>query len=74
MRPWRKESLTRPPRVKKTAMSGFPCYPCFEHGPALGPIRQDPRFVAFMQKLKPQWEYFKATYGSGAPTHAPGNQ
>jgi tetratricopeptide (TPR) repeat protein len=47
--------------LEETAATGFPCYPFFEHDHALDPIRQHPRFVAFMQKLKPQWEYFKST-------------
>jgi TolB-like protein/tRNA A-37 threonylcarbamoyl transferase component Bud32/Flp pilus assembly protein TadD len=60
--------------LEVTAATGFPCYPFFEHDHALDPIRQDPRFVAFMQKLKPQWEYFKSTYGSGATAPGRGNQ
>jgi TolB-like protein/DNA-binding winged helix-turn-helix (wHTH) protein len=59
--------------LEETAATGFPCYPFFERDHGLDPIRQDPRFVAFMQKLKPQWEYFKATYGSGAPARSPAN-
>jgi TolB-like protein/DNA-binding winged helix-turn-helix (wHTH) protein/tetratricopeptide (TPR) repeat protein len=47
--------------------TGLPCYPCFDHGRALDPIRQDPRFIAFMQKLKPQWDYYQAKYGSEPP-------
>ena len=56
--------------LEKTAATGFPCYPDFEHDRALDPIRQDPRFVAFMQKLKPQWEHLKSTYGSNADSTA----
>lgn len=52
--------------LEETSATGFPCYPFFERDRALDPIRQDPRFVAFMLKLKPQWEYLKATYGSHA--------
>jgi TolB-like protein/DNA-binding winged helix-turn-helix (wHTH) protein len=47
--------------LEETAATGFPCYPFFERDHGLDPIRQDPRFVAFMQKLKLQWEYFKST-------------
>jgi TolB-like protein/DNA-binding winged helix-turn-helix (wHTH) protein len=50
--------------LEQTAATGFPCYPFFERDHALDSIRQDPRFVAFMQKLKPQWEYLKSKYGS----------
>jgi serine/threonine protein kinase/TolB-like protein len=60
--------------LQETAATGFPCYPFFEHDHALDPIRQDPRFVALMQKLKPQWEYFKSAYGSAAAARAGGNQ
>ncbi len=52
--------------LQQTAATGFPCYPFFERDPALDPIRQDPRFIAFMQKLKPEWQHFESTYGSGA--------
>jgi TolB-like protein/DNA-binding winged helix-turn-helix (wHTH) protein len=52
--------------LERTAATGFPCYPFFEHDRSLDPIRQDPRFVAFMQKLKPQWEHLKSKYGSSA--------
>lgn len=52
--------------LQKTSDTGFPCYPFFEHDRALDPIRQDPRFIAFMQKLKPQWEYLMSAYGSNS--------
>jgi hypothetical protein len=39
---------------------GFPCYPLFEKDPNLDPLRQDPAFVAFMAKLKRQWQYYDA--------------
>jgi TolB-like protein len=60
--------------LEETAATGFPCYPFFERDHGLDPIRQDPRFVAFMQKLKPQWEYYKSTYGSGTTAPSRGNQ
>jgi TolB-like protein/Tfp pilus assembly protein PilF len=60
--------------LEGTAATGFPCYPSFEYDNALDPIRHDPRFIAFMAKLKPQWEYFKSTYGSAATAHGPANQ
>jgi len=52
--------------LEKAVATGFPCYPYFERDHALDPIRKHKRFVAFMLKLKPQWEYFKSTYGSNA--------
>ncbi len=45
--------------LESAAENGFPCYPLFENDDNLNKIRQDPRFVAFMAKLRPQWEYFK---------------
>ena len=50
--------------LEETAATGFPCYPWFEHDRALDPIRQDPRFVSFMQKQKSQWESLKSKYGA----------
>ena len=43
------------------ADNGFPCYPLFECDPNLNNLRQDTRFIAFMTKLKEQWEHYKAT-------------
>ena len=43
------------------ADDGFPCYPYFENDRTLDNIRQDPAFVAFMTKLKAQWEKYNAT-------------
>jgi hypothetical protein len=60
--------------IEETAATGFPCYPFLERDHALDPIREDPRFVAFMQKLKPLWEHFKSTYGSAAAARSPANQ
>jgi serine/threonine protein kinase/TolB-like protein/Tfp pilus assembly protein PilF len=50
--------------LEEAVATGFACYPYFERDRALDPIRKHPRFVAFMEKLKPQWEYFRSTYGS----------
>lgn len=50
--------------LEEAVATGFPCYPYFELDRALDPIREHPRFVTFMQKLKPKWEYFKSAYGS----------
>lgn len=45
--------------LESASENGFPCYPLFENDDNLNKIRQDPSFVAFMAKLRPQWEYFK---------------
>lgn len=47
--------------LREAAENGFPCYPLFERDANLNPLRQDPRFIAFMERQKKQWEYFKAT-------------
>lgn len=41
------------------ADDGFPCYPLFENDSNLDILRQDSRFVAFLQKQKQRWEYYK---------------
>jgi TolB-like protein/predicted Ser/Thr protein kinase len=60
--------------LEETAATGFPCYPSFEYDHVLDPVRHDPRFVSFMAKLKPQWEYFKSKYGSAATVRGSGNE
>ena len=47
--------------LKAAADDGFPCYPYFENDRTLDNIRQDPAFVAFMTKLKSQWEKYNAS-------------
>ena len=44
-----------------TADNGFPCYPLFEKDKSLDGLRQDPRFVSFMEKLKQEWEHYQST-------------
>jgi eukaryotic-like serine/threonine-protein kinase len=46
--------------LEMTANDGFPCYPMFERDKNLNNLRQDPRFIAFLTKLKEQWERRKA--------------
>lgn len=41
------------------ADDGLPCYPLFENDSNLDNLRQDSRFVAFLQKQKQRWEYYK---------------
>jgi hypothetical protein len=48
--------------LQLTADDGFPCYPLFAEDPQLGSLRKDNRFVAFLAKLKQQWERYKANY------------
>lgn len=39
--------------------NGFPCYSLFEKDANLNNLRQDPRFVRLMEKLKAQREYYR---------------
>ena len=41
------------------ANNGFPCYELFAGDHNLDNLRQEPRFIALMSKLKQQWEYYK---------------
>ena len=45
--------------LEDAAEAGFPCYPLFESDPNLNNLRRDARFIAFMEKLKPQWDHHK---------------
>ncbi len=47
--------------LRRTAETGWPCYPYFASDPNLGNIRSDPAFIAFMGQLKAQWERYRAT-------------
>lgn len=48
-------------RLEVAAADGFPCYPLFENDANLDSLRKDERFIAFMAKLKQQWERYNAT-------------
>jgi len=48
--------------LEETVRWGFPCYPLFARDPWLEPIRKSPEFVAFMERLKPDWERMKAAF------------
>ena len=57
--------LNKPDQALKwlqfTADDGFPCYPLFENDASLNGLRKDERFIAFMAKLRQQWERYNAT-------------
>ncbi len=41
--------------------TGFPCYPLYAQDSQLDSLRRDPRFIAFMRKLKAQYDHYRAT-------------
>jgi adenylate cyclase len=47
--------------LKLTAEEGLPCYTLFANDPYLNNLRSDAEFKSFLETLKKQWEYFKAT-------------
>jgi len=47
--------------LRRTAEDGLPCYPLFAGDPYLDSLRRDAPFVAFLGRLKAQWENYKAT-------------
>ena len=47
--------------LRRSAEEGLPCYPLFAGDPYLDSLRRDPEFVAFLARLKVQWENYKAT-------------
>ncbi|HEY0348071.1 MAG TPA: tetratricopeptide repeat protein, partial [Pyrinomonadaceae bacterium] len=47
--------------LQDTADDGFPCYPLFANDTNLESLHKDDRYVAFMAKLKQQWENYQAT-------------
>jgi TolB-like protein/DNA-binding winged helix-turn-helix (wHTH) protein/tetratricopeptide (TPR) repeat protein len=52
--------------LSQAATTGFPCYPWYERDPLLDPIRDDARFVFFLQGLHRSWEDARMKYASGS--------
>ena len=50
--------------LEETADDGFPCYPLFESDRHLDSLRTDPRFIAFMTRVRRQWQNYSRTFGS----------
>jgi serine/threonine protein kinase/Tfp pilus assembly protein PilF len=49
--------------LETAADEGFPCYPLFERDTNLDSLRQDPRFITFLEKQKQQWESYRSNLG-----------
>jgi serine/threonine protein kinase/tetratricopeptide (TPR) repeat protein len=45
--------------LQAAADDGFPCYSLFENEPYLDSVKNDPRFIALLAKLKQQWEPYR---------------
>ena len=52
--------------LSQAATTGFPCYPWYERDPLLDPIRDDARFVFFLQGLYRSWEDARMKYANGS--------
>lgn len=46
--------------LEQAADQGYPCYPAFERDPNLEPLRMEPRFIAFLARMKQEWDYYRA--------------
>ena len=46
--------------LEQAAETGYPCYQAFATNRNLDSLRQDPRFIALLGRLKQQWEHYKA--------------
>jgi tetratricopeptide (TPR) repeat protein len=47
--------------LQLAADDGLPCYPLFENDDVFKDMRQFPRYIALIAKLKQQWERYNAT-------------
>lgn len=45
--------------LQTAAAEGFPCYPLFARDPNLANLRDDARFIEFLDKQRQQWESFR---------------
>jgi tetratricopeptide (TPR) repeat protein len=45
--------------LEVAADDGFPCYPFFDKDENLDNIRKDQQFIAFMARLRSQWEHYQ---------------
>ena len=56
-----------------TAENGYPNLPWFERDPTFANLRKEPRFIEFLEKLRPRFERFKAVAQTPVPaTTEPG--
>jgi DNA-binding winged helix-turn-helix (wHTH) protein/Tfp pilus assembly protein PilF len=51
--------------LREASRTGFPCYPLFERDTNLDPIRQDPRFQAFLADMQKQFDSLRKALFEG---------
>jgi TolB-like protein/DNA-binding winged helix-turn-helix (wHTH) protein len=56
--------------LSQAAATGFSCYPWYRDDPLLDPLRDEPRFVAFIGQLRRSWEFARSHYAVDAPASA----
>ena len=42
------------------AAEAYPCYPAFERAHGLDPLRKEPSFIAFLERVKKKSDYYRA--------------
>ena len=57
--------------LEETADDGFPCYPLFANDSHLNSLRNDPRFLALMTRVRRQWQHYNEVFGSANQKAAP---
>jgi hypothetical protein len=53
--------------LKYTAENGYPNLPWFERDPNLNNLRKDPRFIEFLEQLRPRFERLKVLAENNTP-------
>jgi TolB-like protein len=59
--------------LRKTADTGYPCYPRFQRDAYFDRIRQTPEFVQFMAEMRGDWETYKTEFDKTSAGDGPGN-
>ena len=48
--------------LQKTTENGLPCYPLFSNDPNLRGLKDDKSYIALLETLRRQWEYFGSNF------------